>query len=151
MRGVLKLTLGTALVALFGMHGAAADQTMIQVVESEKFDAYLADSKGRALYLFTADTPAKDGEEAHVACTGQCLDAWPPLYADGAPQGDTEVDQAMLGTVEHQGEEIVTYNGWPLYYFVQDQGAGQPSGQDVESFGGEWYLVTPEGEKVASE
>jgi predicted lipoprotein with Yx(FWY)xxD motif len=42
----------------------------------------------------------------------------------------------------------VTYGGWPLYYFVQDQGPGEATGQDKHGFGGEWYLVTPAGEKA---
>jgi predicted lipoprotein with Yx(FWY)xxD motif len=42
----------------------------------------------------------------------------------------------------------VVYNQHPLYYFVKDQGPGQTAGQDVHGFGGEWYLLTPEGEKL---
>jgi hypothetical protein len=36
---------------------------------------------------------------------------------------------------------------WPLYHFAKDFGR-EATGQDVEDFGGEWYLVTPQGEKV---
>ncbi len=46
------------------------------------------------------------------------------------------------------GRRQVTYNGWPLYTFVKDTAPGNTAGQDVEGFGGEWYLVTPEGEHV---
>ena len=38
-----------------------------------------------------------------------------------------------------------TYNGWPLYYFAEDFVAGDINGHDFEEFGGEWYLVTPDG------
>ena len=51
----------------------------------------------------------------------------------------------MLGTMEHDGKQVVTYNGWPLYHFARDEGQSSPQGHEVESFGGEWYLVTPEG------
>ena len=44
----------------------------------------------------------------------------------------------------------VTYNGWPLYYFVKDKQAGEATGQDVKGFGGEWYLVKPQGTKLES-
>src|SRR4051812_38682580 len=37
----------------------------------------LADTKGRTVYLFRADTGAKS------ACTGACAAAWPPLRAGG--------------------------------------------------------------------
>ncbi|MFB6283648.1 MAG: hypothetical protein ABEK59_06905 [Halobacteria archaeon] len=32
-------------------------------------------------------------------------------------------------------------------YFKKDQESGDTKGQDIESFGGEWYLVTPSGSK----
>jgi len=57
----------------------------------------------------------------------------------------------MLGTMDYDGQKVVTYHGWPLYYFTRDEDADAPQGQDVESFGGEWYLITPEGEKVHAE
>jgi len=47
-----------------------------------------------------------------------------------------------------RGAESCDYHGWPLYYFTRDEDADAPQGQDVESFGGEWYLITPDGEKV---
>jgi len=55
----------------------------------------------------------------------------------------------LLGTVQRRdGAMQVTYNGWPLYYYARDQNPGDTNGQDVEGFGGEWYLVTPEGHPV---
>ncbi|MFG6581432.1 hypothetical protein ACGYK1_18770 [Sulfitobacter sp. 1A13191] len=53
--------------------------------------------------------------------------------------------------MDYDGQKVVTYHGWPLYYFTRDEDADAPQGQDVESFGGEWYLITPEGEKVHAE
>lgn len=46
---------------------------------------------------------------------------------------------------------MVPYNGWPLYYFVEDAAPGDTRGHLIEEFGGEWYLVTPEGEKAGHE
>ena len=43
------------------------------------------------------------------------------------------------------GKEQATYNGWPLYTFAEDFVEGDVNGHDFEEFGGEWYLVTPEG------
>ncbi|MCT7376278.1 COG4315 family predicted lipoprotein [Chelativorans salis] len=126
----------------------AQDAAMVEVAESEQYGQYLTDSEGRALYLFTADTQGQDGTEPQVSCTGECLDAWPPYYTQGQPQAGNMADASLLGTVDHEGQMMVTYNGWPLYYFVRDEGAGDTNGQHVESFGGEWYLVSPEGERV---
>ena len=102
--------------------------------------------------LFTTDTPGTDERQARITCTGDdCLDAWPPVTTVGDPRAAGEAKSAMLGTTRHDGQTVVTYNGWPLYHFVRDAGADTPQGQDIESFGGEWYLVTPDGEELHAE
>lgn len=144
--------------AAFSALALAAAPTLAQdraatltISESDQYGSYLSDAEGRAVYLFTADTQGTGSKKAQVSCSGPCLDAWPPLSSAGKPQAGKMVDASLLGTIEHGGESIVTYNGWPLYYFVKDQGAGGPKGQDIKSFGGEWYLVSPEGRKVEEE
>jgi predicted lipoprotein with Yx(FWY)xxD motif len=68
---------------------------------------------------------------------------------DAQPKAGDKVQSDLLGTIQRQdGSTQVTYNGWPLYYFSRDQGPGQTTGQDVHGFGGEWYLITPEGTKA---
>lgn len=126
----------------------AQEAVTVTVAESEEYGQYLADGDGRALYLFTADTQGDGDATAEVSCSEACLDAWPPLYTKGEPQAGEQIDTSMLGTVQHEGRTMVTYNGWPLYYFVRDQGPGQTAGQDVHSFGGGWYLVSPGGEQI---
>ena len=42
----------------------------------------------------------------------------------------------------------MTYNGHPLYYFVQDKDAGDAYGQGVKAFGADWYVLSPSGNKV---
>ena len=42
----------------------------------------------------------------------------------------------------------VTYNGWPLYFFVEDIQPGDINGHDIESFGEDWYLVGPNGDRA---
>jgi predicted lipoprotein with Yx(FWY)xxD motif len=135
----LALSAGLALA-----QGAAT----VKVSESEEYGKYLTDADGRALYLFTADTQGAGGATAEVSCTGECLTNWPPFYSDGDPQAGDGADSAKIGTVEHDGKQMVTYNGWPLYHFAKDEEPGQTNGQEIESYGGEWYLVTPEGEEV---
>ncbi len=56
------------------------------------------------------------------------------------------IDQTLLGTAElTDGRTIVTYNDWPLYYYVQDKNPGEVRGQGV---GGVWWLLTPDGEPI---
>lgn len=140
-----------ALAALYAAPAIAQDAATIQVANSEEYGEYLTDADGRAVYLFTTDKPA-GADAAEITCTSEeCLNAWPLVTTTGEPQAGDMVDASLLGTINYEGETVVTYNGWPLYYFVKDEGADEPQGNDIESFGGEWYLVQPSGEKVEEE
>ena len=124
----------------------AAEAAKVAVSQKEPVGDYLTDAEGKSLYLFEADS------ENTSTCYDDCVAAWPPLLTEGAPTGDDKVDASMLSTIEREdGSTQVTYNGWPLYYFVKDQAPGDTEGQDVEGFGAEWYLVSPEGEKAEGE
>ncbi|ASY66802.1 putative lipoprotein (plasmid) [Sinorhizobium sojae CCBAU 05684] len=148
MRTAVFVSAIACVVALSPNSALSQQAATVKVAESEQHGQYLTDGEGRALYLFTADTQGQADQKPTVSCSGECLQAWPPLYSEGAPQAGDGADAAKLGTAEHAGKMMVTYNGWPLYYFAQDAAAGETKGQDVESFGGEWYLVTPAGEKA---
>lgn len=121
---------------------------VVHASSKEPYGAYLTDQLGMALYMFTADT---QGEAS--ACYGECEGAWPPYFTTGAPEAGAEAVQAdLLGTLTRDdGLVQVTYNGWPLYYFIRDDAAGATNGQDIEAFGGEWYLVAPAGEPIHTE
>lgn len=142
--------LSTAAVALVLAAPAFAQEgTTIQVAQSEEYGQYLVTGEGRPVYLFTTDTQGTGDQQAQISCTSEaCLNAWPLVTTSGEPQAGEGADASLLGTVPYEGQEVVTYNGWPLYYFARDEGAEAPQGQDIESFGGEWYLVTPSGEEV---
>jgi predicted lipoprotein with Yx(FWY)xxD motif len=139
-----------ALVLLAAPAFAQDAAATVKVSKSEEYGQYLTDADGRALYLFTADRQGGDAA-AEISCSGECLDRWPPLYTQGKPEAGDRADASLLGTVTHNGKTMVTYNGWPLYYFFKDEEPGQTNGQDIKSFGGEWYLVSPEGEKIGHE
>lgn len=129
------------------MTPGATGPAMVQVAQDSTLGEYLTDDQGRAVYLFMADSA-----KTQSSCYDACAQAWPPLLTQGEPQAGMNADSTLLGTIQRStGEMQATYNGWPLYYFVQDQGAGQTSGQDVEGFGAEWYLVSPQGEPVHAE
>lgn len=147
IRGMLvPAMLGAALVLTWQPAAAqTSGSAQVTVEDSDEYGEYLADADGQALYLFTAD---KQGA-AESTCYDDCAAAWPPLLTEGEPEAGEQADPALLDTFERQdGARQVTYNGWPLYYYVRDQGAGEATGQDVHGFGGEWYLVSPQGDKV---
>src|SRR5688572_7720973 len=107
---------------------------------------YLVDANGMSLYLFKADSrnpPRSACEES--ACAG----TWPPLIVGDTPVGDGTIDAGLLGTMTRgDGTLQATYNGWPLYYYFEDFAAGDINGHDLESFGEDWYLIGPHGDRA---
>lgn len=149
---MLRLTATAIALAALAAPGFAQDATTIEVAESEQFGQYLQTGEGRPVYLFDTDTQGTGDQQAQISCTSEeCLNAWPLVTTSGEPQAGQGADASLLGTTDYEGQTVVTYNGWPLYYFIRDEGADAPQGQDIESFGGEWYLVTPAGEEVHAE
>jgi predicted lipoprotein with Yx(FWY)xxD motif len=120
----------------------------LTVKEAPQYGQYIVDEQGRALYLFTPDEGAQGS-----TCYESCAEAWPPALTERRPQSEhPSIRDERIGTLRRDdGTMQLTYNGWPLYYYTPDRAAGQAMGQDVESFGGEWYLLNPEGEKVEAE
>lgn len=151
----------TAVLAIGMLDGVAAaqevaDQPGVQVMESEEYGEYLADFEGYALYIFVANDasiedvePMTDGvRDTAMSCTGTCLDAWPAFSADSDVREDAGVDSEMLYIESFDDRSHAVYNGWPLFYFVQDEEPGQTNGHGVESFGGVWYLIRPDGQHI---
>ncbi|WP_461104850.1 COG4315 family predicted lipoprotein [Tessaracoccus terricola] len=100
----------------------------------------LVDGDGMTLYLFTNDTRGSGAS----TCEGQCLVNWPPLV--GVPTAGEGVDDSKLGSfTKPDGTVQATYNGWPLYYWVQDTEPGQTTGQGVQ---GVWFVLDRDGEAV---
>lgn len=131
---------------------AQAQAVTIATAESEEHGTYLTDGEGRSVYLFEADTRGEGDTPAVMTCEGDCLAAWPPVMTEGEPQAGDGAMPELLGTLLHaDGGMHVTYDGWPLYYYRADAEAGQTNGHDIEEFGAEWYLLTPEGEKAGEE
>lgn len=149
--------LAVPLSLLIGMAGAgwatAQESTpQLQTAHSDQHGEYLTDGSGRALYMFTADQQGGGSQEATSNCYEACATAWPPLLGETAQLGGSQMDPAKLRTIQRKdGSSQITYNGWPLYYYFEDEGPGKTTGQDVHGFGGEWYLLTPEGEKLEGE
>jgi predicted lipoprotein with Yx(FWY)xxD motif/plastocyanin len=95
----------------------------------------LADSKGRALYIF-----AKDEADLN-SCKGQCLVNWPIFHSDSLKvSADLKAEDFGMFT-RADGTMQITYRGWPLYYYIKDQYPGQILGQNV---GKVWFLAGPD-------
>jgi uncharacterized protein (TIGR02246 family) len=118
-------------------------QAVVEVSEHDTYGEYLVDGEGRSLYLFVND------DQGESVCYDQCAVNWPPLLTTEDAEAGEGVDSDLLGTTERQdGSLQVTYNDWPLYYFVNDAEPGDTNGQGV---GEVWYLVSPDGEAIEEE
>lgn len=127
----------------------------IAAAEHAEYGVYLTDGAAQPLYAFSADTRAQGDaasptREAASNCTDDCTAAWPPLVAgEGQEVASDQAEIALVGRlVRADGEEQVTFNGWPLYYFARDDEAEDVAGHGVEAFGGTWSLVRPDGTLV---
>jgi predicted lipoprotein with Yx(FWY)xxD motif len=110
---------------------------------NSQFGEILFDADDRAIYLFDKETT--DESE----CYGECAVAWPPVLTKGEPQASGAVAGKLLGTTKRDdGSLQVTYDGRPLYYYV-DEPRGQVLCHNVDEFGGLWLVIQPSGAPVA--
>jgi predicted lipoprotein with Yx(FWY)xxD motif len=146
-------------------------QETLTAVETRDPGNYVADSQLMALYTL-ADAPnvgelefgpgsggaasggtlsggaasgGSNAEQQSLPCTGECLEAWPPLTVEAGtePTVNEALNPELVGTTElEDGTVQVTYAGWPLYYFSEDEEAGDLNGMGIEAFGGTWYMVS---------
>jgi predicted lipoprotein with Yx(FWY)xxD motif len=111
---------------------------------STRLGKILVDSQGRTLYLFKKDSRGKS------ACSGECAKFWPPLRASGRPTAGSGISAAKVGTIRRpDGTRQVTYNGHPLYTFLQDSRPGQTRGQGLTAFGASWFVLSPAGSQIS--
>lgn len=109
-----------------------------------RYGKIIVDGSGRALYLFDADRGPLS------TCYTDCATAWPPFIATQAPTAGPDLTQALTSTTtRNDGSKQVTYNGHPLYYYIGDPGPGQVNCQAVVEFGGGWYVVDGQGNKIS--
>ncbi len=142
--GVACLATGGALAGLFAgpaqagvVHATAKAKPTLLERKVGRFGEVLTNSAGRSLYVLSTESKGK------LHCTSKsCVNFWPPLLvAKGAHITHGTGVKGKIGWVVRGRKWQVTYNGWPVYTFSGDSGAGQASGEKVVAFGGTWYLV----------
>lgn len=101
----------------------------------------VTDGNGMTLYLFTKDTKGT----TKSACTGSCLNLWPPALMGSSAPKLTGVTGTVGSIAAPSGGKQVTLDGWPLYYFAQDKTAGDLLGQGI---GNIWWVVSPSGSPI---
>jgi predicted lipoprotein with Yx(FWY)xxD motif len=94
-----------------------------------KTETILVNSRGLPLYIYRPDTATTS------LVTGGLARLWPPLTSAAVAGAGVTGKVAVLNDVN--GPQV-TYNGHPLYTFVDDR-AGQVTGQGVQNF----FVATP--------
>ena len=102
----------------------------------------LVDANVRTLYLFAGDKPGV----SRLSAAGRAV--WPPFTSATRPAATGGASPERIGTIAASGQ--VTYNGYPLYYYVGDHGAGQTAGQGLNEFGARWYVLSGAGAAIMS-
>jgi predicted lipoprotein with Yx(FWY)xxD motif len=121
---------------------ATGQAAVVKVMNTPDLGKVIVDAEGMTLYDFHKDKGTTS------SCYGECAVAWPPLLTKGEPKATGGAQQSLLGTTKRKdGTLQVTYNGHPVYGFVEDKKPGETNGNDFDGFGAEWYALEPNGEE----
>lgn len=147
-RRLLVLTAFIAALALAAPPSAMAQnrQHGSVAVKRTSFGSILTDGRGYVLYLFTRERGRPTSR-----CYGACARAWPPLLVRGnrRPRALSGANRRLLGTTRRRdGTRQVTYNGHPLYYYVNERRPLQVLCHNVTEFGGVWKVLRSSGRAV---
>jgi len=136
--GVVAVALGgTATAAVASVPRTTAPQ--LQATTVKPYTGILANAKRHSLYALSNESKGK------LHCTGMCLTYWPPLLVSSSTKSVTvgKGVKGKIGFVKRSSTtKQVTFNGFPLYRYSGDTGAGQVSGEAIAADGGTWYLVS---------
>ena len=103
-----------------------------QSLEDLDTDLVLTDAQGMSLYIFTRDT---DGVSN---CSGNCLKAWPAAILTAEEVEKVKASKTFGVITRADGQQQLTLDRKPLYYYIGDENAGDRAGQGV---GGVWFLL----------
>jgi predicted lipoprotein with Yx(FWY)xxD motif len=92
-----------------------------------KTETILVNSQGLPLYVYRPDTASAS------FVSGGLARLWPPLIALTPPPVATTGVTGKVAVLKDVNGPQVTYNGHPLYTFVDDH-VGHVTGQDVQDF-----------------
>jgi predicted lipoprotein with Yx(FWY)xxD motif len=142
------LPIAVIVTAVFASCGSSSSSAMgargpkLKIVDSD-YGSILSSSKGRALYLFTAD------KGKGSKCSGDCATAWPPYIVKAKPLAGPGVKPGLIGTIRRgDGKLQATYAGRPVYFYEGDNEPGEVLCQAVNEFGGYWYVLRSNGKAV---
>ncbi len=102
---------------------------------------YMTDASGNTLYGFVNDENGVN----HFTNEDFSNDAVWPIFEEELDQVPSILDTANFGSIDVFGRQQLTYKGWPLYYFGQDEARGDNYGVGFPA-AGIWPIVNPDTE-----
>jgi predicted lipoprotein with Yx(FWY)xxD motif len=102
----------------------------------------LVTANGRTVYVFASDSKNKS------ACYGQCAKFWPPVLVKKGTSAPKKIGRlpGTFGTAPRKdGSKQLTYDGAPLYTFIEDKKKGDMTGQGLIAAGNYWWVVVAGG------
>jgi predicted lipoprotein with Yx(FWY)xxD motif len=138
LQAIPKEAKNSLLQELVGQKVVTSDKS--KLLEGHRIDVrksvdgamYLTDGKGMALYLYTKDMADLS------TCQGACLTNWPVFYSEQLLLPDNLPAKDFGVSVRTDGAKQLTYQGWPLYYFIKDTKAGETNGEGANNV---WFLI----------
>jgi predicted lipoprotein with Yx(FWY)xxD motif len=95
---------------------------------------YLVDGNGHTLYWTSLDSVGQSN------VTGTILANWPIFYVANIVSASPLVASDFGSITRTDGNKQTTYKGRPVYYYINDQAAGDTRGQGIN---GVWFAVDP--------
>ena len=109
------------------MVGADGKNYKSDYTEGDEIVQYFTDAEGNTLYTWMNDRFKKNNfTNSDFSNNG----AWPVYEEDGMIVPST-LNYADFATIDVYGKTQLTYKGWPLYFFGQDEERGETKGVSV--------------------
>jgi predicted lipoprotein with Yx(FWY)xxD motif len=132
-----------ALVVGCGSSGPPASSLTLRSAVLARVGRVLVTGMGQPLYVFAPD------QARRLTCSAGCQEVWPPLGVPAKVTVGGGVRLAWVGKAANpHGQPDLTYDGWPLYTFIQDDVPGEANGQGLDVNGGDWFTITPAGNLI---
>jgi predicted lipoprotein with Yx(FWY)xxD motif len=146
---LLTAACGSSTSSTAGAGGASTSQGSVPAsagqalgTKSTSLGTVLVAPSGKTVYMFTSDSAG------HSACSAACASFWVPVTAPASPTAPTAVTATLGALTRSDGAHQLTVAGLPVYTFVGDSGPGATSGQGLNKFVGNWYVLTSSGSIV---
>lgn|GEM_PF-1711313 len=91
---------------------------------------------GNGMTLYTTKNDAKNMSN----CYGVCAQNWPPFILSGKLVKNPDMKGNLETIRRTDGMIQITYQGWPLYFWIGDKKKGDITGNGVNDV---WSVVTP--------